>query len=358
MVDTDRRRSFARSCERRSAASRHRDVTGTARYRRSLDQGTALVRGPMFESGQKQKAACFPTRRRCMRRRRHLPNLRARREDIAHGRAEPRTISSRCGARARSTAVLGPTQNCSPRRSRFDGGRRGNDPPRDRSMTTPCANAPIREDSSSTPGFWGAGVEEFIRWVTGSILTCVASTEARLHCQTVREGDEFSDVRVRQSRRGGVPDPDRIDVTRQHNHHVRVSAFGVRILSSALLLLDSISAGFRAIDRHAFRPGSSCRARSPRCACPLRPAPTPVHIDFLSGRGDVPQTRLNPRGRDRGGMRPRRKPLRNSRIRRRLFVAIRFPHHDGAEGPPSFSTRWDQWDSPVRHTSFPNALSG
>ena len=69
------------------------------------------------------------------------------------------------------------------------------------------------------------GVEEFIRWVTPILnMRRTATEEHELHGQTVHEGDELLLMYSSANRDERVfPDPDRIDVTRQHNHHV---AFG------------------------------------------------------------------------------------------------------------------------------------
>ena len=69
------------------------------------------------------------------------------------------------------------------------------------------------------------GVEEFIRWVTPILnMRRTATEEHELHGQTVREGDELLLMYSSANRDERVfPDPDRLDVTRQHNHHV---AFG------------------------------------------------------------------------------------------------------------------------------------
>ena len=69
------------------------------------------------------------------------------------------------------------------------------------------------------------GVEEFIRWVTPILnMRRTATEDHELHGQTVREGDELLLMYSSANRDERVfPDPDRLDVTRQHNHHV---AFG------------------------------------------------------------------------------------------------------------------------------------
>ena len=69
------------------------------------------------------------------------------------------------------------------------------------------------------------GVEEFIRWVTPILnMRRTATEDHELHGQTVHEGDELLLMYSSANRDERVfPDPDRLDVTRQHNHHV---AFG------------------------------------------------------------------------------------------------------------------------------------
>ena len=69
------------------------------------------------------------------------------------------------------------------------------------------------------------GVEEFIRWVTPILnMRRTATEDHELHGQTVREGDELLLMYSSANRDERVfPDPERLDVTRQHNHHV---AFG------------------------------------------------------------------------------------------------------------------------------------
>jgi cytochrome P450 family 142 subfamily A polypeptide 1 len=68
-------------------------------------------------------------------------------------------------------------------------------------------------------------VEEFIRWVTPILnMRRTATEDHALHGQAVREGDQFLLMYSSANRDERVfPDPDRLDVTRQHNHHV---AFG------------------------------------------------------------------------------------------------------------------------------------
>jgi cytochrome P450 family 142 subfamily A polypeptide 1 len=69
------------------------------------------------------------------------------------------------------------------------------------------------------------GVEEFIRWVTPILnMRRTATEDHELHGQTVRAGDELLLMYSSANRDERVfDDPDTLDVTRQHNHHV---AFG------------------------------------------------------------------------------------------------------------------------------------
>jgi cytochrome P450 family 142 subfamily A polypeptide 1 len=69
------------------------------------------------------------------------------------------------------------------------------------------------------------GVEEFIRWVTPILNMRRTSTEDHaLHDQAVRAGDELVLMYSSANRDERVfDDPDTLDVTRPHNHHV---AFG------------------------------------------------------------------------------------------------------------------------------------
>jgi cytochrome P450 family 142 subfamily A polypeptide 1 len=69
------------------------------------------------------------------------------------------------------------------------------------------------------------GVEEFIRWVTPILnMRRTATEEHELHGHTIREGDELLLMYSSANRDERVfEDPQRLDVTRKHNHHV---AFG------------------------------------------------------------------------------------------------------------------------------------
>jgi cytochrome P450 family 142 subfamily A polypeptide 1 len=76
------------------------------------------------------------------------------------------------------------------------------------------------------PGILGAtGVEEFIRWVTPILnMRRTATEDHEIHGQTVRAGDELVLMYSSANRDERVfDDPDTLDVTREHNHHV---AFG------------------------------------------------------------------------------------------------------------------------------------
>ena len=69
------------------------------------------------------------------------------------------------------------------------------------------------------------GVEEFIRWVTPILnMRRTATEDHELHGETIRAGDELLLMYSSANRDERVfDDPDRLDVTREHNHHV---AFG------------------------------------------------------------------------------------------------------------------------------------
>ena len=86
---------------------------------------------------------------------------------------------------------------------------------------------PISGRSSSTTRASSAttGVEEFIRWVTPILnMRRTATEDHELHGQSVRAGDELLLMYSSANRDERVfDDPDTLDVTRQHNHHV---AFG------------------------------------------------------------------------------------------------------------------------------------
>jgi cytochrome P450 family 142 subfamily A polypeptide 1 len=76
------------------------------------------------------------------------------------------------------------------------------------------------------PGLLGqTGVEEFIRWVTPILnMRRTATDDHELHGQRIRAGDELLLMYSSANRdERAFDDPDRLDVTRTHNHHV---AFG------------------------------------------------------------------------------------------------------------------------------------
>jgi cytochrome P450 family 142 subfamily A polypeptide 1 len=76
------------------------------------------------------------------------------------------------------------------------------------------------------PAILGAtGVEEFIRWVTPILnMRRTATEDHELHGETIHAGDEILLMYSSANRDERVfTDPDTLDVTRQHNHHV---AFG------------------------------------------------------------------------------------------------------------------------------------
>jgi len=76
------------------------------------------------------------------------------------------------------------------------------------------------------PGLLGAtGVEEFIRWVTPILnMRRTATEDHELHGETIHAGDEVLLMYSSANRDERVfEDPETLDVTREHNHHV---AFG------------------------------------------------------------------------------------------------------------------------------------
>ncbi len=76
------------------------------------------------------------------------------------------------------------------------------------------------------PGLLGTtGVEEFIRWVTPILnMRRTATEDHELHGETIHAGDEILLMYSSANRDERVfDDPDTLDVTRRHNHHV---AFG------------------------------------------------------------------------------------------------------------------------------------
>ena len=78
----------------------------------------------------------------------------------------------------------------------------------------------------ANPGILGAtGVEEFIRWVTPILnMRRTATVDHDIHGKTVHAGDELVLMYSSANRDERVfHDPDTLDVTRPHNHHV---AFG------------------------------------------------------------------------------------------------------------------------------------
>jgi cytochrome P450 family 142 subfamily A polypeptide 1 len=79
---------------------------------------------------------------------------------------------------------------------------------------------------AADPGLLGqSGVEEFIRWVTPILnMRRTATEDHELHGQTIAAGDELLLMYSSANRDERAFDhPDRLDVTRAHNHHV---AFG------------------------------------------------------------------------------------------------------------------------------------
>ena len=83
-----------------------------------------------------------------------------------------------------------------------------------------------RDKLVADPGIMAAtGVEEFIRWVTPILnMRRTATEDHELHGQTIHDGDEILLMYSSANRdERAFDDPDTLDVTREHNHHV---AFG------------------------------------------------------------------------------------------------------------------------------------
>jgi cytochrome P450 family 142 subfamily A polypeptide 1 len=90
---------------------------------------------------------------------------------------------------------------------------------------------------SADPSILGAtGVEEFIRWVTPILnMRRTATEDHELLGETVHDGDELVLMYASANRDERVfDDPDTLDVTRQHNHHV-ASGFGTHFCLGASL---------------------------------------------------------------------------------------------------------------------------
>jgi cytochrome P450 family 142 subfamily A polypeptide 1 len=86
----------------------------------------------------------------------------------------------------------------------------------------PAERATLVDD----PAILGAtGVEEFIRWVTPILnMRRTATEDHELHGETIRAGDEILLMYSSANRDERIfTDPETLDVTREHNHHV---AFG------------------------------------------------------------------------------------------------------------------------------------
>ena len=83
-----------------------------------------------------------------------------------------------------------------------------------------------RAKLAADPGILAdTGVEEFIRWVTPIMnMRRTATADHELHDETIRAGDELLLLYASANRdERAFEDPDTLDVTRRHNHHV---AFG------------------------------------------------------------------------------------------------------------------------------------
>jgi cytochrome P450 family 142 subfamily A polypeptide 1 len=103
------------------------------------------------------------------------------------------------------------------------------------------------------PSILGAtGVEEFIRWVTPILnMRRTATADHELHGETVHAGDEILLMYSSANRDERVFDePDTLDVTRQHNHHVAFG-FGTHFCLGASLARLEIRVMFEELLRRA-----------------------------------------------------------------------------------------------------------
>jgi cytochrome P450 family 142 subfamily A polypeptide 1 len=113
----------------------------------------------------------------------------------------------------------------------------------------PDQRAKLVED----PSILGAtGVEEFIRWVTPILnMRRTATEDHELHGETVHAGDEILLMYSSANRDERVFDePDMLDVTRQHNHHVAFG-FGTHFCLGASLARLEIRVMFEELLRRA-----------------------------------------------------------------------------------------------------------
>jgi cholest-4-en-3-one 26-monooxygenase len=129
------------------------------------------------------------------------------------------------------------------------------------------------------PGLLGqSGVEEFIRWVTPILNMGRTATEDHdLHGQTIAAGDELLLMYSSANRdERAFDDPDRLDVTRAHNHHVAFG-FGTHFCLGASLARLEIRVMFEELVR---------RLRDVRVASDA--APTKVPSAFACAYQAVP----------------------------------------------------------------------
>jgi cytochrome P450 family 142 subfamily A polypeptide 1 len=132
------------------------------------------------------------------------------------------------------------------------------------------------------PGLLGTtAVEEFIRWVTPILnMRRTATAEHELHGQRIAAGDEILLVYGAANRDERVfADPDRFDVTRQHNHHVAFG-FGTHFCLGASLARLEIRVMFeellRRIPDFRLAPGPEPRRVPGFFTCGLES----LHIEF------------------------------------------------------------------------------
>ena len=132
---------------------------------------------------------------------------------------------------------------------------------------------------AADPGLLGqSGVEEFIRWVTPILnMRRTATEDHELHGQTIAAGDELLLMYSSANRDERAFDhPDRLDVTRAHNHHVAFG-FGTHFCLGASLARLEIRVMFEELVR---------RLRDVRLA--LDATPTKVPSAFACAYQAVP----------------------------------------------------------------------
>jgi len=131
------------------------------------------------------------------------------------------------------------------------------------------------------PAILGAtGVEEFIRWVTPILnMRRTATEDHELHGQPVRAGDELLLMYSSANRDERVfDDPDTLDVTRVHNHHVAFG-FGTHFCLGASLARLEIRVMFEELLR-----------RMPDMGLPPGAAPRRLPSAFAVGYDSIPMT--------------------------------------------------------------------